>query len=227
MGPRDGVVHWAHIGGFLFGALAAVVLRCSGLERKMDRAIEQKVTWTPEAAIVQANELMEKGRLPEAAAILNEYLEKNRESFAAWNLLRAVYWRASNIPAYREATGKLCELHARGKEREAAWQDYEDFLTAGGDRIPPDVWFDLCRVPEQKQDFERAVSEYKRLSAAYPSDRQSLRAQLGVARIYLRKLNRPQDALRLYEAVSTSTVPHLDLEHEIQLGIREAKSICA
>ena len=135
----------------------------------------------------------------------------------------AVYWRASNIPAYREATGKLCELHLKANESEAAWQDYEDFLNAGGERIPPDVWLDLCRVPEQQQDFERAVSEYEKLAAAYPSERQSVMAQLAAARICLRRLSRPLDALRLYEGASASAVPHLDLDLDIRSGIRKAK----
>ncbi len=138
--------------------------------------------------------------------------------------MRAIHWRASNIPAYREATCKLCDLHVRSREYETAWQDYEDFLNAGGERIPPDVWLDLCRVPEQQQDFERAVSEYEKLAAAYPSERQSLMAQLGAARICLKRLNRSQQALRFYEAASSSPVPHLDLERDIETGIRNAKA---
>jgi membrane associated rhomboid family serine protease len=223
-GPRDGIGHWAHVGGFLFGGIAAVALRYSGVEHKANKAIEEKVAWTPEPEISQANVLMEQGKLLEAAATLNEYLATNPDSFAAWNLLRAVHWRASNIPAYRQATCKLCDLHVRAREYETGWQDYEDFLNAGGERIPPDVWLDLCRVPEEQQDFERALSEYEKLAAAYPSERQSLMAQLGAARICLKQLNRPQDALRLYEAASNSPVPHLELEQGIQSGIREAKA---
>ena len=225
MGPRDGIGHWAHVGGFLFGALAAVALRYSGLEHKVHRAIEQKVSWTPDAEIVQANDLMESGKLDEAAGVLNQYLSTNCESFAAWSLVRAVYWRASNIPAYREATSKLCELHLRARESEAAWQDYEDFLNAGGENLQPSVWLELCRVPEQQLDFERAVSEYEKLAAAYPSERQSLMAQLAAARICIKRLNRPQDALRLYERASASAVPHLDLQQEIESGIRQAEDV--
>ena len=121
---------------------------------------------------------MEHHKFDEAAATLNNYLTTKPDSVEAWNLLRAVYWQASNISAYREATGKLCDLHVRSREYETAWQDYEDFLNAGGERIPPDVWLDLCRVPEQQQDFERAVIEYEKLAAAYPSERQSVLAQL-------------------------------------------------
>jgi membrane associated rhomboid family serine protease len=223
MGPRDEIAHWAHVGGFLFGALAAVGLRCSGLERKMDKAIEENVAWTPEPEIVQANILMDRGKLDEAAGVLNQYLATNRESFAAWNLLRAVYWRASKIPGYREATAKLCELHLKAHEWEAAWHDYENFLTLGGEGLPPTAWLDLCCMLEERQEFERAVAEYEKLTAAYPSERQSLLAQLGAARICLKRLNRPHDALRFYEATSASVVPHLDLERDIESGIREAK----
>ena len=224
MGPRDGIGHWAHVGGFFFGGIAAIALRYSGLEHKANKAIEEKVAWTPGPEISQANELMEQGKLPEAAAILNEFVAGNPDSFAAWNLLRAIHWRASNIPAYRDATCKLCDLHVRSREYETAWLDYEDFLNAGGERIPPDVWLDLCRVPEERQDFERAVSEYEKLAAAYPSERQSLLARLSAARICIKRLNRPQDALRLYERASASAVPHLDLQQAIESGIREART---
>ena len=191
----------------------------------MHRAIEQKVSWTPEAEIVQANDLMEGGRLDEAAVVLNHYLATNRDSFAAWNLLRAVYWRASNIPAYREATAKLCELHLRARESEAAWQDYEDFLNAGGENLPPSVWLELCRVPEQRQEYERAVSEYEKLAVAHSSEREAILAKISAARLCLKLLNRPQHALRLYEAASASTLPHLDLEGDIEIGIGKAREV--
>ena len=225
MGQRDGIGHWAHVGGFVFGALAAVVLRYSGLEHKVHRVIEQKVSWTPEAEIGQANDLMEGGKLEEAAVVLNQYLAANRDSFAAWNLLRAVYWRASNIPAYREATAKLCELHLRARESEAAWQDYEDFLNAGGENLPPSIWLELCRVPEQRQEYERAVSEYEKLAVAHSSEREAILAKISAARLCLKRLNRPQHALRLYEAASASTLPHLDLERDIEIGIRKAREV--
>ena len=221
--PTDNIAHWAHVGGFLFGGIAAVALRYSGLEHKVNKAIEEKVAWTPDPEITQAGDFMESDKLDEAAATLNNYLTTKPDSVEAWNLLRAVYWRASNIPAYREATGKLCDLHVRSREYETAWQDYEDFLNAGGENLPPSVWLELCRVPEQQLDFERAVSEYEKLAAAYPSERQSLMAQLGAARICLKRLNRPLDALRFYEAAAASAVPHLDLEQDIQSGIRKAR----
>ena len=198
-----------------------------GVGTQSEQGNRGKVAWTPDPEISQAGDLMEHRKFDEAAATLNNYLTTKPDSVEAWNLLRAVYWRASNISAYREATGKLCDLHVRSREYETAWQDYEDFLNAGGERIPPDVWLDLCRVPEQQQDFERAVSEYEKLAAAYPSERQSLLAQLGAARICLKRLNRPLDALRLYEGASASAVPHLDLEQDIAIGNSGSQNRCS
>ena len=90
--------------------------------------------------------------------------------------------------------------------------------------MPPAIWFELCRVPEKQKDFQRALNEYEKLAAAYPRERQGLMAQLGAARILLKRLDRPHEALRLYEAVSNSAVQHLDLERNIESGIQEAKA---
>ena len=130
----------------------------------------------------------------EATAILNEYLTANPNSFPAWNLLRAIHWRKSDIPAYRVVTITLCDLHLQAMDYEAAWEDYEDFLQLGGEKMPADIWFDLCRVPEKQRHFERALSEYEALASTHPSARQSLLAQLCAARICLKQLNRPHDA---------------------------------
>ena len=225
MGPGDGIGHWAHVGGFLFGGFAAVALRYSRLEHKVNKAIEEQVAWTPDPEISQAGDLMEHGNFDEAAEILNNYLTAKPDSVEAWNLLRASHWQRSDVPAYREATVTLCGLHLQSRVYEAAWKDYEEFLQLGGDTMPPAIWLDLCRLPEEQQDFERAVSEYEKLAAAYPSERHSLLAQLCAARICLKRLNRPLDALRLCEAAETSAVPHLDLEQDIESGIREARNV--
>lgn len=221
-GLPDGIDHWAHIGGFMFGVILAVLLRRSGLEQRADRAIEEKIAWTPPHEIAEANKLMENGKLDEASKLLNQYLAKNSESYDAWNLLRGAYWQASNIPGYREATGKLCDLHVKAMDWDAAWQDYGEFLKAGGENVPLRVSLGLCRAREERQDYETAASEYEKLAATHPSERESLLAQLAASRIYLKQLNRPHDALRLYQAASLSPVPHLDLELDIQSGIREA-----
>jgi tetratricopeptide (TPR) repeat protein len=74
----------------------------------------------------------------------------------------------------------------------------------------------------RSQNFERALSEYQKLIAAYPSEKRTLQAQMAAGRICL-KLNRPQEALKFFETAKASPIPHLDWEQTIEGSICEAK----
>jgi membrane associated rhomboid family serine protease len=223
-GSSSGVAHWAHVGGFLFGALAAVAIQHSGIEQKTNKAIEEKVSWSVDPEIEKANDMMEHGQLAEAIALLTNQVAVKPNSLDAWNLLRQVYYRQSDTKAYLDATIKTCSLRLKAHEVEAAFQDYAEFVDAGGGKMPAATWLELCKGAEEKQEFERAFTEYQQLAQAYPAERQALTAQLSAARLCLKRLNRPQDALALYQAAATSPIPHLDWEQHIQSGIKEAKA---
>ncbi len=221
-GHMSGVAHWAHVGGFLFGAIGAVALRYSGFETHVNKAIEKDLAWVSDPEIDRANQHMEQGQLDEAAALIQQHLTAKPNSIDGWNVLRQVHRRRNELPAYLEVTAKTCELHLKAKNNDAAWQDYEDFLSSGGKALPVAVWFEICRGLEECGNFERALSEYEGLATAYPAQRQGLMAQLAAARICLKRLNRPADALKLFRTAASSPVPHLDLDHTIQAGIKDA-----
>jgi membrane associated rhomboid family serine protease len=223
-GSSSGVAHWAHVGGFLFGALAAVAIQHSGLEQKANQAIEEKLGWSNDPELEQASAKMEHGQLAEALALLTNYVAARPNSLDAWNLLRQIHTRQNNAKDYLEATVKTCTLHLRAHEAEAAFQDYADFVDSGGSKMPAATWLELCKGAEELQEFERAFTEYQNLARTYPADRQALTAQLSGARLCLKRLNRPQDALALYQAAAASPIPHLDWEQHIQAGIKDAKA---
>ncbi len=223
-GSSGGVAHFAHVGGFVFGALAALAIQRSGIEQKANKAIEEQVTWTSDPELEQANNLVEHGQFDEAVAVLNNHVAVKPASFDAWSLLRQIYTRQGNTKAYLEATLKTCALHLKADEIEAAFHDYAEFIDSGGGKLPVSIWLEICKGAEEKQEFERALSEYQQLAAAYPAERQSLTAQLSAARLCAKKLNRQQDALALYQGAASSPIPHLDWEQHIQTGIKEAKA---
>jgi membrane associated rhomboid family serine protease len=223
-GSSSGVAHWAHVGGFLFGALAAVAIQHSGLEQKANKVIEDKLAWSNDPELEQASGMMEHGQLLEALPLLMNYVVTKPNSLDAWNLLRQIYTRQNNTKDYLEATVKTCALHLRVHEIEAAFQDYAEFVDSGGSKLPAPTWLELCKGAEELQEFERAFTEYQHLAQSYPADRQALTAQLSAARLCLKRLNRPQDALALYQAAAASPIPHLDWEQHIQAGIKDAKA---
>jgi hypothetical protein len=201
----------------------ALGLRYSGLEHKANAAIEAKVTWTADPGLLKATELMEHGKVDEAVTALQGFLATKPESLEGCTLLSQIYWRKSDIPNYHTSMIKLCQLHLKAQDFEAAWQDYHEYANSGGDRLPAATWLDLCRAAEGQQNFERAVSEYERLAKAYPNDRQSILALLSAGRLSLKQLNRPSDALVYYKAAKASRVPHADWESNIQAGIEAAE----
>ena len=223
-GNTSCVAHWAHVGGFVFGVAAAGLLHLTGLEHVANKAIEEKVTLTADPEITQASELIDRGQFDEALTVLTNHMTAQPNSVDACNLLQQAYWRKGDIPAYHEAITKLCTLHLKQRYHEAAWQDYEDFVKSGGKQMPAATWLELCRVAEGQQCFDRALDEYDKLAAAYPRERQAVMAQLGAGRICLARLNRPQDALRHFEAGVTAPAPHLDLESDLEAGIRAARA---
>jgi hypothetical protein len=113
-----------------------------------------------------------------------------------------MYWRKNDIPRYRDAIVKLCQLHLKAQDVDAALADYDEY-----------------------KNFDRALAEYENLAAAHPAERQSLLALMAAGRLAFKKLNRPSDALRYYKAAEASPVPHLDWQPNIETGIREAEKV--
>jgi membrane associated rhomboid family serine protease len=222
-GQASGVAHWAHVGGFVAGALGALVIARTGLEHKANAIIEDKIGWTADPAIVQAAEFMEKWKFDEGIAVIQKHLATKPDAIDAYSVLRQLYWRKKDIPAHLEATAKLCQLHLKAQDAESAWQDFLEYTNAGGDRLPAATWLELCRMAEGRQNYERAVTEYVRLAKAYPTDRQALLSLLSAGRLALKQLNRPGDALLYYKAARASKVPHADWETNIQAGILAAE----
>jgi len=222
-GKYSGTAHWAHVGGFVFGALAALGLRYSSLEAQADQAIESRVSWSADPAVVEATEQLSQNKLNEALRAIQGYLASNPESAEGYTLLHQIYWRKNDVPAYRDAISKLIQIHLKAHNHEAAWQDYQDFKNSGGDKLPAATWLELGRSAEGQGNFEQAVEEYGRLAAAFPSERPALLALLSAGRLSLKNLNRPADALRFYQTADKSPVPHLDWDANIRSGIEAAQ----
>lgn len=220
-GQYSGVAHWAHVGGFAFGALISLLLKVTGLEHRLDTAVESKVSLSSDKELLELGETLE-SNVGEALPKLQDYAKTHPDSIDAHLLLQQAYWRQSEVPAYQETVLKLCRLHLKAQDTDAALQDYDDFTKSGAKEMPAALWLDLARALESKGDFERAVQEYGKLAAAYPTARQSLVAQINAARVCIAKLGRAQEALNLYEAAAKSPVPHLDFDQTIEKGKREA-----
>ncbi len=225
LGASSGVAHWAHVGGFLFGALMALLMRVTGIEQKADEAIEAKVSWTADPRIVKATELLGQNQADAALAPLKDLIREQPDSLDAHDLLAKVYWRKQDTANYRDEMAILCRLHVNQKEMDAAWQDYEDFLHSGGEKLHKAIWMALCRHQETLQSWDRAAQEYEKLAKAYPQDRLTVPALVSAARIQQKQLHNSSEALRLYRTAESSQAPHLDTDSSaIRAALQELQA---
>lgn len=223
-GSSSSVAHWAHVGGFAFGALAALGIQYSGLEQKANQGIEEGLTLTSDAEIQQASDLIDQHQFEPAILKLSGYLQTHPKSVDAHMLLVHAYRGTNDQSACIGTLGKLCAIHAAAGETDLLWKTYENFMSAGGKDLPARVWLDVGRAAEKLQFFDRAVSEYETLAQAHASDREAISALLSAGRICMKQLQQPERALGFFEAASKSPVPHLDWEQSIAAGIKEAKA---
>jgi membrane associated rhomboid family serine protease len=221
-GQSSGVAHWAHVGGFAFGALIAVAVQKSGLEQMAEKGIQEKISWVSHPLLAEASEQIEMGQLDHAAANLQKLLLEKPDSIDAHRMLQRIHWQKNDLPAQREALAKLLGLEIKANDHEGALQTFQDFKNSGGEKLPVSLWLEFCRHLETRTDGLPAANEYQDLAKAYPTEKQGLLAQMAAGRLYLKRLNSPEDALSLYEAAQASPVPHADWQPTIDKGIAEA-----
>jgi membrane associated rhomboid family serine protease len=224
-GQSSGVAHWAHVGGFAFGALIALVVQRSGLEQIAEKGIQDKISWVSHPLLAEASEQMEKEKFDLAAANLRKLVLEKPDSIDAYRMLQRIYWQKSDLPAYRDALAKLLALEIKQNDHEGALQTCQDYRNGGGEKLPAPLWIELCRYLETQTDVSRAADEYLELAESYPGEKQGLLAQMAAGRLYLKRLNRPADALRLYETAQASSIPHADWQSTLDRGIAEARKV--
>jgi membrane associated rhomboid family serine protease len=78
--PGDGTAPLADAGGFVFGVVAALVLRWSGVDRRLDESVERAATLGDDPRIDEARQLLGHGSADVALAMLEGLAEEKPES---------------------------------------------------------------------------------------------------------------------------------------------------
>ncbi len=218
---EGGVAYWAHIGGFAFGALGAVLLRATGIEQSADAAIEAKVSWTADPRIVRATESIGDNRAHIALGEMKRFVQEQPDSLDGWQLLLQAQEKSQDFEGQKESLATLVRLRVASGDVEGAWADYEALKRLGGARISRGVWLELCRYCEQQQWWGVAATEYENLAEANPGERSAVSALVSAARIRVERLHEHGRAEKLFQAAAASPAPHSDLDAAIQAGLKQ------
>src|SRR5438552_16484796 len=93
IGQASGVAHWAHVGGFISGALGALIIARTGLEHQANAVIEDKIGWTAYPAAGQGAALLDEGKFDEGSAVPQKHKAAKTDASDAHSLLRQLYLR--------------------------------------------------------------------------------------------------------------------------------------
>ena len=222
-GETTNAAYLAQGGAFVMGMGLGVLLRITGIQSYVSEEIEAQVAWSVDPHIVKASEYLERGDLDSAIDSVNAQIAQKPYSLEAHEVLVSLYFRKGNaIVKYLKALEALCEVQLKAADPEAAWENYETYLKAGGRRMPAATWFQLARFAENQGNWERALMEYEEFAQACPDDRSSVLAMISAGRIHLQQFGRREEAMRLYTAAQNWPVPHGDWDDVIRKGLEKA-----
>lgn len=220
-GAEGGIAYWAHIGGFAFGALGAILLRATGIEQSADQAIEAKVTWSADPRIVRATEALGEDNPEGAIFALRELVNEKPDSLDGWELMLKAQSKKQDFEGQKETLGVLCRLRVAAGDFEDAWNDYQGYKSLGGTKLPRGVWLEICRYLERENRWEVAAEEYQNLAHANMGERAGVAALVSAGHIYTTHLFKPELAEKLFQEAAASPALHSDLDAAIQDGLKK------
>jgi membrane associated rhomboid family serine protease len=182
----SGVAHWAHVGGFVYGAIIALVLKRTGIETSLDSAVEQKVTTAQDPRILRAGDLIDAGSTHQAMTLLMTVAQEHPKSIdAQLELLRAAK-KASYHERERGAYARLVELYFETGAASTAADLFAEMVSLDLHTEMPRGW--LIEIAEKLGAggfLERAEVAYAAACSDGVVDQIAVRATLAHGRVLL------------------------------------------
>lgn len=218
-----GVAYFAHVGGFAYGVIIAVLVRISGIEKRLDASIENRDAFSEDPAVAEAARYTDTGKYGAAIVKLEAVLAKEpRRMDALLELLRA---SAGAGDAGRESRTKikLIELYLQAGAPQSAMALYAEL---GGavqrTTVPPSLRMRIARQYDKMGIADRAWVTFQELHAQ-KDDRSIALAALVAHADLATRLGRRSDALLLWQRAEAHGDP--DLTNVVREGMARATAL--
>lgn len=207
-GDVSGVAYTAHIAGFAFGLVFALLMKVTRIEEKViNPRIEGKVSFSASPVVTEAFDLMDKGQYAVAERKLQSHLEVLPNDVGAlMAMIQACQYRG-NMEQVNTLFARVIRQHLSKGDKEAALYAYDSLLSAfPEDQVTPKLpvrdWLMICQYIRELDMNREAAIEYERLAKTCPSDPLAVRACLegGESALVINDLGL---AIRLFEMALT------------------------
>jgi membrane associated rhomboid family serine protease len=162
-----GVAYWAHVGGFVWGAVAALAIKQLKVEeRYIQPAIESKVTVLANPVIDQAYEALEQGRPDEAFSKLSEALRADPDNddvaWTLWDVALRNGWAAQAAPAMQ----RVIERTMRSGDVDDALNSWYELISQVPKLVPdPRLSLMMARANQERGHQEWVLDGLRRATA--------------------------------------------------------------
>jgi len=183
-GEGSGVAFWAHVGGFLFGALFALAVRAARVEEKwIHPAIEKELTLEQDPGLERALEARIAGDLKKARREIAAVLVREPSNPDAWRESYDIACDSSDEKELGRSGSRLVDLYARAGERDLVVDLLRDLVARARGPLPARVFLSAGALLEKRGDWDLALEAYTGLIERQPEDPSVVRALLRRAEI--------------------------------------------
>ena len=251
-GGEGGVAFWAHIGGFIFGAAVALLLKVSGLETKVIAPAIEKKTAVVDEHLGDGLEKLQAGDFAGAVAELKIAAANEPDNPTAQSELARAYFKNGQKDLAQRQFKRVILLHIKqGNMANAVDQFVELQQDMPGMMLDAPQQKKLAVALEERAKtlaqqasdpkaaeqgrafFAHAASAYKQIAAHFQKQAGNFEhadaaaALRRYAELQLTALNNPAEAGKAYAALLKNTTLSPEERAAIEAKIQQARQACA
>jgi membrane associated rhomboid family serine protease len=226
-GETSGVAFWAHIGGFVFGAAMAIVIKKYKFEEKyIQPNIEKKISINQHPKLISAMEKFDQDNYEDAIADIKEYLKIEPNHLEANIILGQIYVKQNKKNDAAQAYRKLVSIYLSEKNTNLALSTYMDMKNLSKDAVlPPRDQMNIAHLFEAEGNMLEASDAYDRLIQNYPSANESMKAAVTYGDLCLGLLNQPEKAITLFQKAKEGCKIYPEWTEKVEEGLKKASDL--
>lgn len=200
-GTQGSVAVWAHIGGFAFGAVMAILIRLTDLEEKiLAPSLQKKTVWTASDRLTAALGKLDKENVDGAIKDLEALLKATPDNIEARTSLIDAHVRKGDHAAAGRESARLVGAYLKVRDTAGAMSAAREHKQAFPD-VPLLVRDQVALAAdcEKRHEYHEAASRYQEAIATGPDDPMAPKALVGYGRLLLQVLKEPAEALEILE----------------------------
>jgi len=196
-----GIAVWAHIGGFVFGALVAGIVRLSNFETGiLAPAIAKRTSWSPSEHLTAALGKLDRGDPEGGIRDLVALLTRSPNSIEARAALVGAYTQKGDMASAGRESARLVSAYVVARDLDGALAALEEHRRAHPDvPIAMRSLLTLAAHREKEDRHREAADLYHKAIQSWPDDPLLPKALIAYGRLMLEVFQQPGDTLAILE----------------------------